>query len=286
MLHEDATLPGIASVEDIEVRLLLEAIHSRYGYDLRGYTLGSMRRRVLAALERSGLESLGALQHAVLNDPRLFAAVLDDLTVRVSELFRNPEFFHAFRTHVVPILRTYPMLRVWHAGCATGEEVYTTAIILMEEGLYDRSQIYATDINLAALDRARQGTYAGESVAALASNYARSGGTRDLSEYHASGYDCIAMKERLRRNIMFMQHDLVSDHVFGEMHVIFCRNVLIYFGRELRTRVLAKLGQSLCPGGFLCLGSSERLTELRGPGRTDAVFTDFVRERQIYRYTG
>ena len=247
-------------VEDLEIRLLLEAIAARYGYDLRDYRRAPMRRRVHNALAKSGAANLGELQHLVLTDRRVFAAVLENLTVQVSEMFRDPDFYRQFREEVVPVLRTYPQIKMWHAGCASGEEVYTSAILMSEAGLYDRTQIYATDLSPTAIERAKEGVYAAERAPAFAQNYAAAGGSGAFDAYYAVAYDRIAVREPLRRNLVFFQHDLVCDHAFGEMQVIFCRNVLIYFGRELRARVLGKLGQGLCRGGFLCLGQSERIT--------------------------
>ena len=268
-------------VEAIEIRLLLEAIHARYGYDLRGYAQSSMRRRVLNALRRSSLANLGELQHRLLHDRECFAEVLDQLTVHVTEPFRDPESLRAFRVRVVPLLRTYPFLKVWHAGCATGEEVYSSAILLTEEGLYARTQIHATDLSQRALEQAKDGVYAASSLPLFARNHEDSSGTSDLSTYLTTAYDHVAIRESLRQNIHFFHHDLVTDHVFGEMHVIFCKNVLIYFGRELRERVLRKLAESLCPGGFLCLGNAERLTRATP---TEAAFKPFAAQHRIYRY--
>jgi chemotaxis protein methyltransferase CheR len=269
-------------IEAIEVRLLLEAIHARYGYDLREYAEQSMRRRVLAVLARTGLSHLGELQHKVLNDPEFFAEVLEDLTVRVSDMFRDPRFYRTFRERVIPILRTYPLLKIWHAGCATGEEAYASAIMLSEEGLYERTQIYATDISAQALHSAKQGVYDADRILTFEDNYARAGGTFSFSRYCTSAYDHLVMAESLRRNILFFQHNLVSDHVFGEMNAIFCRNVFIYFGPDLRERVIDKFKQSLVAGGFLCLGSSEHLARI---GSRDG-FAEFARGDRIYRAAG
>lgn len=270
-----------SDVEAIEVRLVLEAIHAKYGYDLRDYAQTSMRRRVLAALAKSRLEHLGALQHQLLADPGFFADVLDDLTVRVTEMFRDPGFYRAFRQRVVPVLRTYPLLKIWHGGCSSGEEAYGNAIILEEEGLYDRAQLYATDLNPRALEQARHGLYPADRFALFGENYEKSGGKSKLSAYYTEAYAQVALRESLKRNILFFQHNLVSDHVFGEMHVIFCRNVFIYFAPDLRRRVLEKFAQSLCPGGFLCLGAGERL-----PPASMLPFTDFSPEERIYRHAG
>ena len=265
---------------DIEIRLLLDAIHARYGYDLRDYAPASLNRRVLAALAKSGLGHLGELQHRVLRDPEFFARVLDDLTVNVTGMFRDPAFYRAFRARVVPVLRTYPLLRVWHCGCSTGEEVYADAIVLCEEGLFDRTQIYATDVSPGAVDQAKQGVYSAEHLAAFTDNYEKAGGTSHLADYYTAGYEGIAMRDSLRKKILFFQHNLVSDHTFGEMQVIFCRNVLIYFGRELKERVLRKLRESLCPGGFLCVGSGERIAR----ARDEHSLVDFAYDERIYRH--
>jgi chemotaxis protein methyltransferase CheR len=268
-------------VEEIETRLFLQGIADRYGYDLREYTLASMGRRLKLALIKSGATNLGELQHRVLHEPDLFASVLDDLTVRVSEMFRDPSFYRVFRDRVIPLLRTYPLLNVWFSGCAAGQEAYSTAIVLSEEGLYERTQIYATDLSNVALEQAKQGVYEGELLPQFAANYRLAGGRVDFGSYYVAAYNQIALGEALRRKILFFQHNLVSDHVFAEMHVIFCRNVLIYFQPTLRERVLDKLRQSLCPGGFLCLGSSERL------GKVDiAGYEVFDSSERIYRYGG
>ncbi len=269
-----------ADVEAIEIRALLDAINTRYGYDLREYTAASMQRRVLAVLARTGLPHISELMHQVLIDPELFTQVLEGLTVRVSDMFRDPEFYRTFRTRVVPILRTYPLLRIWHAGCAAWEEAYASAILLTEEGLYERAQIYATDLSAQAIEDAKHGVYSAERVAVFADNYERSGGERCFSNYYTAAYDRIAMAEALRRNILFFQHNLVSDHAFGEMHVVFCRNVFIYFDPELRERVTTKFEHSLCAGGFLCLGSAEQVPRSGRPSS----FTDFAVDERIYRY--
>lgn len=265
-------------VDELEARLFLEAINARYGYDLRGYALPSLRRRLEVALAKSGLPNMGELQHRVLNQPGLFASVLDDLVVRVTELFRDPPFHRAFRQHVVPLLRTYPEVKIWHAGCATGEEVYASAVLLVEEGLYDRAQIYATDISASALATAREGVYPASALESLDEGYRLAGGKGRLEDHFLAAYGSIAVREALRRNVVFFQHNLVSDYALGEMHVIFCRNVLIYFGSDLRDRVLGMFGDNLCGGGFLCLGGSESL-----PGSSAAVFADVAPPWRIYR---
>jgi len=265
-----------------DVRAFLEAVHSRYGYDMRGYSAASIGRRVRAALARSRLPDVPALTVGVLEDPALFAAVLDDLTVRVSEMFRDPAFHRALREQVVPLLRTYPRLNIWHCGCATGEEVYSFAILLAETGLYDRAQIYATDLSQRALEQAKAGIYPADRLSLFAENYRRAGGTGEFGEYVTAAYDQIALRGSLRRQVVFFQHDLVSDHVFGEMQVVFCRNVLMYFGPELRAKVVSKLVESLVPGGFLALGADERLLA-PAPGSAASSLSEFAPAVRIYR---
>jgi chemotaxis protein methyltransferase CheR len=267
-----------AEVEELEIRLLLEAIHAKYGYRFQDYAQSSMRRRVKVALARSGLSHLGDLQHRLLVDADFFATVLDALTVRVSEVFRDPSFYRAFRETVVPLLHTHPLLKIWHAGCASGEEVYTMAILLAEENLYERAQIYATDMSLSALELARAGVYAEALMPNFSQNYLGSGGKHRLEDYYSSAYGRIVVRESLRRNIVFFQHDLASDHALGEMHVVLCRNVLIYFGADLRTRALTLFGDCLERGGFLCLGKNEGL-----PSDASARFSEFSASERIYR---
>jgi chemotaxis protein methyltransferase CheR len=268
-----------ADVHAEEVGELLDAIFSVYGLDLRGYARPSIRRRVFAALAKSGLANVTDLKTRVLGDRGAFEEFAEDLRVRVSDMFRDPRFFLHFRTHVTPILRTYPVLNIWHCGCATGEEVYATAIVLAEEGLRERSQIYATDVSNRALRQAKAGVYSADRVTGFAEAYAASGGKAKLSDYYTEAYGGIAFHESLRTNVLFFEHNLVSDYVFAEMNVVFCRNVLLYFGDPLREQVLDKLGKSLRPGGFLCLGSSERLR-----GRSANRFSVFAGAEQIYRH--
>jgi chemotaxis protein methyltransferase CheR len=266
------------SAEELEIRLLLQAIQARYGYHFVDYAENSMRRRVRAALMRSGLPHLGELQHKILTDPGFFASILDDLTVRVSEVFRDPPFFQAFRERVIPILRTYPLLKIWHAGCASGEEVYATAILLAEENLYDRSQIYATDMSPKALELAREGVYPEERALEFERNYLASGGKRQLNDYFSRAYGRVVVREGLRRNVVFFQHDLASDQALGQMHVVFCRNVLIYFGTELRERAICTFADCLEHSGFLCLGMNEGLSVV-----AKAKFAEFAECERIYR---
>lgn len=262
----------------LEGRLVLEAIHGRYGYDFRQYSEESIRRRLSSAMAQTGVQHLGELLHRVLTDPVFFSRVLSCLTVKVSEMFRDPAFFAAFRQHVVPLLRTYPRIRVWHAGCASGEEVYTMAILLHEAGLHERAMIYGTDLDAQVVERAQEGVYSEAEVLRFARNYELAGGERVFSDYFTQAYRRASINEFLRKNVSFFQHDLGVDFTLGEMNVIFCRNVLLYFNPTLRVRVFELFQQSLCRGGFLCLGASEGIPESARPN-----FEDYEREQRIYR---
>jgi chemotaxis protein methyltransferase CheR len=268
-----------AQIEEIEIRLMLEAIHARYGYDFRGYAFDSIRRRLHVVLTKSRAAHFGELQHRLLTEPNLFFELLDDLTVQVSALFRDPLFYLAFRREVVPVLRTYPELKIWHAGCASGEEVYATAILLAEEELYDRAQLYATDVSAKALKRAKEGIYDDRVFENSRQSYVDAGGTRRIDDYYSSAYGKSVIRDGLKKNVVFFQHDLASDYALGEMHVIFCRNVLIYFGDDLRGRVLRIFANGLCRGGFVCLGQTERL-----PASCTGNFLEFCASQRIYRH--
>jgi chemotaxis protein methyltransferase CheR len=246
-------------VEDIEIRLLLEAIYQLYGYDFRSYSPASMRRRIMHRLTMSGFSTVLEMTDRVLRDRQFFVTLLNDLTVNVTEMFRDPEFYKAFRDEVVPVLKTFPFIKIWHAGCSTGEEIYSMAILLEEEGLYERAMLYATDIDKNVLAAAKKGIYPIHAFKQYTDNYRRAGGRQSLSDYATARYDSVIMEQRLKRNIVFADHDLATDQVFGEMHVILCRNVLIYFDRPLQQRVFKLFGESLDMGGFLCLGTKESL---------------------------
>jgi chemotaxis protein methyltransferase CheR len=248
-----------SSVADIEIRLLVEAIFLRYGQDFRDYAQASLKRRVLQAQQRMGAASISALQERVLHDADAFAGLLQYLTVPVSEMFRDPAYFLALRRHVVPVLRTYPSVKVWVAGCSTGEEPYSLAILLQEEGLLDRTILYATDINHASLDKARRGIFSLDHMQAFTRNYQRAGGTRSFSDYYTAAYDGALFDRGLRDSITFADHSLATDAVFSETQLVSCRNVLIYFNRKLQDRALGLFHESLAHRGFLGLGTKETL---------------------------
>jgi chemotaxis protein methyltransferase CheR len=249
----------MSNVDDIEIPLLLDAIYSRYHYDFRSYSMASLRRRLSAARVHLGCDTLSNLQARVLHEPDVFAKLLQFLTVQVSDMFRDPGFFRAMREHVVPVLRTYPSLKLWVAGCSTGEELYSYAILLHEEGLLDRTILYATDINPESLHKAQAGIYAIDRVAAFTESHRLSGGKGTLSNYYSAAYGRAAFDRALRKNVVFSDHSLATDSVFAEVHVVSCRNVLIYFDRLLQERALGLMADALCRRGFLGLGSKESL---------------------------
>jgi chemotaxis protein methyltransferase CheR len=260
-----------AELERLEVELLFEAVFRRYGFDFRSYAMSSLRRRVRKRIEDEGLATVSSLTERVLHDPATWERLLGDLSVNVTAMFRDPTFFMAFREKVVPLLRTYPSVRIWHAGCATGEEVYSMAIVLREEGLYDRARIYATDINEAAIRTAKAGIYPIASMQQYTSNYLKAGGKRAFSDYYTARYDGAILDQSLASNVLFTQHDLVTDRGFAEFNVIVCRNVLIYFDRKLKDRVLDLFSDSLVPFGVLAVGRKESLKFTGVEARYDEV---------------
>jgi len=248
-----------ADLERIEIELLLEGVFRHYGFDFRSYAYASIRRRLWKRIEAEGLSSISELQTLVLHNPDAMERLLLDLSVSVTAMFRDPGFYQVFRSDVVPLLRTYPFIRIWHAGCSTGEEVYSMAILLEEEDLLERTRIYATDINDAVLKQARAGIFPLNRMQEYTENYIRAGGKRSFSEYYTAKYDGALFSPSLSRNIVFSQHNLVTDRSFAEFTVIFCRNVLIYFDRALQDRVHSLFYDSLVMFGILALGSKESL---------------------------
>lgn len=246
-------------LETLEIELLLEAIFRYYGYDFRNYAAASLKRRIWSAINVEGLTTVSGLQEKVLHHKDCLERFLLTLSINVSAMFRDPSFYLAFRTVAVPILRTYPFIRIWHAGCSTGEEVYSMAILLQEEGLYDRCRIYATDINEAVLKRAKIGIFPLERMQDYTQNYQQAGGSRSFSEYYTSGYEQAIFSSSLKQNLVFSQHNLVGDGPFNQFNVILCRNVLIYFDKTLQERVQSLFYKSLIRFGILGLGRQESL---------------------------
>jgi len=265
--------------EKIEIDLLIRAIYLKYGYDFRDYSKASRRRRILGRLSKSKLSTISEMQHKLLHDPVFFEKLLLDLTVNVSEMFRDPLFFKAVRETVAPELKKLPFTKVWHAGCSTGEEVYSMAILLREEGILDASTIYATDVNEAVLADAKKGVFPIEKMKDYTRNYKMAGALASFADYYTARYDHVIMDRELKKNIVFSDHNLVTDGVFGEMDLIVCRNVLIYFNRELQDRVFRLFSESLKKGGFLCLGSKESVMFSKHAKH----FESIVKKEKIYR---
>jgi len=247
------------TLEDIEIQLLLEGIYQYYGFDFRNYAMSSLKRRIRGIMQAEGLTRVSALQDRILHDRQCFDRFMVSVTVNVTSMFRDPSFFLAFRQKVVPLLRTYPYIRIWHAGCSAGQEVYSMAILLQEEGLYNRCRIYATDSNELVLAKAQSGIYPLELMQDYTQLYLKAGGRRSFSEYYTAAYDSAIFRASLKENIIFSQHNLATDRSFNEFNVILCRNVLIYFDPILQRRVHQLFYESLCTFGILGLGRQESL---------------------------
>ena len=258
-------------LERLEIQLLLEAIVRRYGFDFREYAPASLKRRLWRRAYAEKVETMSALQDRVLHDPAVMERLLLDLSINVTSMFRDPTFFKALREKVVPHLRTYPFIRIWNAGCSTGEETFSLAILLREEGLYDRARIYATDINEAVLGRARAGAFPLEKMRVYTENYIRAGGTESFSSYYTTDGDTARFKPELLEQVVFAQHNLVSDAPFNEFNMIVCRNVMIYFGKKLQDRVHELFYESLDPFGILALGHKESIKFSPYEGRFEAL---------------
>ncbi|MDE3090325.1 MAG: protein-glutamate O-methyltransferase CheR [Chloroflexota bacterium] len=242
------------------MHLLLEGIYQQYGYDFRDYAPASLKRRIVKCMRDEKLKSVSAFQDRVLHDPAVMERLLFTISVDVTAMFRDPSFYSAFRKKLVPLLRTYPFVRIWHAGCSTGAEVYSMAILLEEEGLYDKCLLYATDMNDAVLQKGKAGIFPLSAMQEYTDNYIKAGGARAFSEYYTAKYDNALFKPALQKNIVWAQHNLVTDASFNEFQVILCRNVMIYFNQSLQNRVHKLLYDSLAIGGILGLGSKESLT--------------------------
>lgn len=257
--EEQPVLAGNEELEQIEIELLLDGVHRLYGYDFRNYALPSLKRRIWHHVHAENVLSISALQEKVLHDRACFERFVYSLSIPVTEMFRDPGLFLTFRQKVVPLLRTYPYIRIWHAGCSTGEEVYSMAILLHEEGLYDKARIYATDMNERSLQQAKEGVYDISRMKQYTKNYLEAGGTRAFSEYYTAKYNSVILQPYLRKNIIFAEHNLATDTSFNEFNVIFCRNVMIYFNDELRDHVHGLFHESLSRFGILVLGSKESI---------------------------
>lgn len=268
--------------EEIELRLLLEAVYRKYHYDFRGYAMASLKRRLTQAKIHFGCDSFSQLQDRVLHDLAILPKLLSFLTVQVSEMFRDPAYFLALRQQVIPHLRTYPSLKVWVAGCSAGEELYSMVILFREEGLEERTLFYGTDINPEAFKKAEAGVYELDRIPLFTENHRRAGGKSSLSDYYTAAYGAAVFDKSLRRRAVFSDHSLVTDAVFAEMQLISCRNVLIYFDRGLQDRAVGLFRDSLSRKGFLGLGSKE---SLRFSAHASS-FTEFARDARIYQKQG
>ncbi len=270
---------GHEARERLEIELLLEAIQRAYGYDFRGYALASLRRRLWHRVYGEGLETISGLQERILHDPSCMDRLLRDLSINVTEMFRDPSFHRALREHVFPLLRTYPFIRIWNAGCSTGEEIYSVAIALHEAGLLARARIYATDIDESALQRARSGAFALERMQLYTENYLRAGGAESFSQYYSADGDVARFDPMLAGKTVFAQHNLVTDGSFNEFQLIVCRNVLIYFGAELQEKVLGLFSASIARRGVLALGRKESIRHSTHAGE----YEPLVEAEKIYR---
>ncbi|WP_084621610.1 CheR family methyltransferase [Luteibacter yeojuensis] len=246
-------------VEDIEIELFVRAMQLRHGHDFTEYAPASLKRRVQQLVRTHHAGSISELNRRLLHEEGFVTRVIEGLSVPVSEMFRDPPVFRALRDKVLPVLASYPEINIWQAGCAHGQEVYSLAILLEEAGLYERTRIYATDFNDAALQVAAEGIYATRDARDWSRNYIEGGGQKSFSDYYSARYDFIKLDQRLRRNVTFFNHNLVTDEVFCEAHLILCRNVLIYFNNALQDRTLGLFRDSLVRGGFLCLGTRENI---------------------------
>ena len=275
--------PGRESDDEaIEIDTLLHGIRSRYSYDFTHYSRASLKRRLERALAQTGLTHFTELLDRLFHDEKCFDDFLKIMSITVTEMFRDPAFYQAVREHVVPVLKTYPFVKIWHAGCATGEEVYSMALLLHEEGFLDRARMYATDFNKHSLDTASNGVYPTRHMELYAANYRASGGKGDFSDYFSNGYELAKLKDFLKERVTFSYHNLVTDGVFGEMNIICCRNVLIYFDKTLQDQVLLKFAESLRHGGFLCLGNRESLNF----SAVRSLFDPVEKTQRIYRKCG
>lgn len=271
--------PGL---EEIELELLVRALQRRHGHDFSQYAPASLKRRVRQLANQLECATISDLTGRVLHEPGLLPQLLEGLSVPVSDMFRDPAVFRVLREQVLPVLASYPQINVWQAGCAHGEEVYSLAILLEEAGLYERSQIYATDLSARALQHAREGIYPAREAQQWSRNYQAAGGSRSFADYYSARYDLLKLDQRLRRHVTFAQHNLVSDRVFCEAHLVLCRNVLIYFSNPLQNHCLQLFRDSLVRGGFLCLGQRESIDAATAA----ADFTALDAARRVYRLAG
>jgi len=265
--------------QEIEIQLLIEAIKLKYGYDFSGYSKASLTRRILKGLSESSCKKVSELIPLIIHDKNFFYTFALNLSVNVTSMFRDPPFYKQIRETIIPYLKTFPFIKVWSAGVASGEELYSMAILLKEEGLYDKALLYATDFNDAVLQNAEKAIYPADEIKKSTKNYQASGGKESFGDYYHADYKSVIFDRALKKNVVFANHNLVTDGVFGEMHLILCRNVLIYFNTDLQNRVLNLFDDSLCPNGFLCLGTKETLEF----SDIDEFYTPVAKKQRIYQ---
>jgi chemotaxis protein methyltransferase CheR len=269
--NPDSRLSSEENLEKIEIELLLQGLYSWCGYDYRNYAYNSIKRRIWHRVHAEGLSTISGLLEKILHEPECLKRLIADFSINVTEMFRDPDFFQTFREKVVPLLRTYPSIRIWHAGCSTGEEVFSMAILLYEEGLYDRSKIYATDINSEVLKVAKTGLFPIENMRKYTNNYMASGGKEAFSDYYQVTNHGVKFHSYLSKNMVFAQHNLATDGSFNEFHVILCRNVLIYFNKTLQEKVHSLFYESLGMFGILGLGDKESITYTERANHYEAI---------------
>jgi chemotaxis protein methyltransferase CheR len=245
--------------QDIEIRLLVDAIYQKYGYDFRNYSQAHVKRRILNRFNLSGMKYISDMIHESIYNHKFVDQMLMDLSITVTEMFRDPNFYKTLREEILPVLKTCSFIKIWHAGCSSGEEVYSMAIMLKEEGLYGKTQIYATDFNPVIIKQAKDGIYNISRMKEFTLNYQKSGGKENFSGYYTTDNESARLLDTLKKNIVFATHNLVTDSVFAEVNLVICRNVLIYFDRKLQDKVIKLFVDSLPRGGILCLGSKENL---------------------------
>ncbi|GHH98761.1 CheR family methyltransferase [Neobacillus kokaensis] len=279
LLTDTSESVPLSELEQIEINLLLEGLYQKYGYDFRGYVRASLSRRVIHRMRAERLPTITSLLEKILHDPAYLERLLNDLSIRMTEMYRDPSFFAAFRSEVVPHLQELPEIRIWHAGCATGEEVYSMAILMMEEGLAAKTKIYATDMNEKALSAAQKGAFPLKKMQQYTKNYLKAGGKKAFSEYYTTDHQFAYFSPIMKDNLTFAQHNLVTDRSFNEFHVILCRNVMIYFDNDLQQKVHRLIYNSLADGGFVGLGSKESILFM--PKGLD--YKDFNANEKIYR---
>ena len=277
--HQPSSPEGRLDTEELELQLLLEGVYRQYGFDFREYAPASLKRRVWRRVDAEKAGTITGLLDRLLRDPDVMERLLLDLSINVTSMFRDPTFYAALRTQVVPVLRTYPFTRIWVAGCSTGEEVYSLAIVLHEEDVRDRTRIYATDINEAVLERARAGVFPIDKMKEYTENYIRAGGRRSFSEYYLAKYEGALFERSLTENVVWAPHNLVQDRSFNTFNLIMCRNVMIYFDRTLQTRVHQLFYDSLERFGFLALGHKE---SIRFTGLEDR-YEEIDGQEKLYR---